>query len=119
MRVTAAIDAGTVWCNQYALLHTGAPFGGFKMSGVGRELGTYGLEAYMQVSNLHRERLDCADAPPDQGRPPQLGQHNGVADLDDLTTLYLTVVNAAIATNWMEYCRTQIHYRVLSNPFTK
>jgi aldehyde dehydrogenase (NAD+) len=53
MRVTAALDAGTVWCNQYALLHTGVPFGGFKQSGIGRELGTYGLEAYTQVKAVH------------------------------------------------------------------
>ncbi|KAK4688186.1 hypothetical protein P7C73_g1926, partial [Tremellales sp. Uapishka_1] len=53
MRVTAALDAGTVWCNQYALLHTGVPFGGFKQSGIGRELGTYGMEAYMQIKAVH------------------------------------------------------------------
>ena len=50
MRVTAALDAGTVWCNQYIYADNGAPFGGFKMSGTGRELGTYGLEEYLQVS---------------------------------------------------------------------
>ncbi|RSH82124.1 aldehyde dehydrogenase (NAD(P)(+)) ald5 [Saitozyma podzolica] len=54
MRVTAALDAGTVWCNQYGMLHPGVPFGGFKMSGVGRELGTYGLEAYTQVKAVHQ-----------------------------------------------------------------
>lgn len=53
-RVTNALDAGTVWCNQYGMLHPGVPFGGFKMSGVGRELGTYGLEAYTQVKAVHQ-----------------------------------------------------------------
>jgi aldehyde dehydrogenase (NAD+) len=43
-----------VWCNQYGMLHPGVPFGGFKMSGVGRELGTYGLEAYTQVKAVHQ-----------------------------------------------------------------
>lgn len=52
-RVSAALDAGTVWVNQYALLHPGVPFGGFKQSGIGRELGTYGLEAYMQIKAVH------------------------------------------------------------------
>lgn len=51
MRTTAALDAGTVWCNQYLQAHNGVPFGGFKQSGVGRELGTYGMEEYMQVSS--------------------------------------------------------------------
>lgn len=49
LRVSNALDAGTVWINQYGALHCGVPFGGFKMSGIGRELGTYGLEAYTQV----------------------------------------------------------------------
>jgi hypothetical protein len=53
-RVTSSLDAGTVWCNQYGMLHPGVPFGGFKMSGVGRELGTYGLEAYTQVKAVHQ-----------------------------------------------------------------
>lgn len=47
-----ALDAGTIWVNHYAYLHPGVPFGGFKQSGIGRELGTYGLEAYTQVGGL-------------------------------------------------------------------
>ncbi|WOO76474.1 Aldehyde dehydrogenase [Vanrija pseudolonga] len=53
-RVSRALDAGTVWCNQYALLHAGVPFGGFKQSGIGRELGTYGIEAYTQVKAVQQ-----------------------------------------------------------------
>ncbi|KAJ9093393.1 hypothetical protein QFC21_006423 [Naganishia friedmannii] len=53
MRVSGALEAGTVWVNSYALLHVQAPFGGFKQSGTGRELGTYGLEAYTQVKAVH------------------------------------------------------------------
>jgi len=53
LRVTAAIDAGTVWCNHYMMVHNGVPFGGFKQSGVGRELGTYGMEEYQQVKAVH------------------------------------------------------------------
>ncbi len=36
MRVSGALEAGTVWVNSYALLHVQAPFGGFKQSGIGR-----------------------------------------------------------------------------------
>ncbi|CAD6573507.1 MAG: aldehyde dehydrogenase (NAD(P)(+)) ald5 [Tremellales sp. Tagirdzhanova-0007] len=53
MRVTAALDAGTVWCNHYMSTHNGVPFGGFKQSGFGRELGTYGMMEYMQVKAVH------------------------------------------------------------------
>ncbi|WWD18285.1 hypothetical protein CI109_102735 [Kwoniella shandongensis] len=53
-RVSTAIDAGTIWCNQYGILHPSVPFGGYKHSGIGRELGTYGLEAYQQVKAVHQ-----------------------------------------------------------------
>ncbi|OCF75956.1 aldehyde dehydrogenase (NAD+) [Kwoniella mangroviensis CBS 8886] len=62
-RVTAALDAGTVWCNQYALLHAGVPFGGFKQSGIGRELGTYGLDAYTQVKAVHQNLSQTMEWP--------------------------------------------------------
>lgn len=44
-RVARALDAGSVWINQYGAVHNQVPFGGFKQSGIGRELGTYGVEA--------------------------------------------------------------------------
>ncbi|TXT07444.1 hypothetical protein VHUM_03164 [Vanrija humicola] len=53
-RVARELDAGTVWINQYNYIHAGVPFGGFKQSGIGRELGTYGLEAYTQVKAVHQ-----------------------------------------------------------------
>jgi aldehyde dehydrogenase (NAD+) len=53
LRVTVAVDSGTVWCNHYIMTHNGVPFGGFKQSGVGRELGTYGLEEYQQIKAVH------------------------------------------------------------------
>lgn len=46
--LAAKIRAGTVWVNCYDMLDTAAPFGGFKMSGVGRELGLKGLENYLE-----------------------------------------------------------------------
>lgn len=45
-RVPALIESGTVWVNQYGILHNSVPFGGFKMSGVGRELGMAGVMEY-------------------------------------------------------------------------
>jgi aldehyde dehydrogenase (NAD+) len=53
LRVTTAVDSGTVWCNHYMMTHNGVPFGGFKQSGVGRELGTYGMEEYQQIKAVH------------------------------------------------------------------
>ena len=42
------VRAGTVWVNCYDVLDAAAPFGGFKMSGQGRELGEEGLKAYTE-----------------------------------------------------------------------
>jgi acyl-CoA reductase-like NAD-dependent aldehyde dehydrogenase len=44
--------AGTVWVNCYNVLDTRAPFGGFKQSGIGRELGEYGLQQYTEVKTV-------------------------------------------------------------------
>lgn len=46
--LAAKIRAGTVWVNCYDVFDAAAPFGGFKMSGIGRELGEEGLRAYTE-----------------------------------------------------------------------
>ena len=46
------VRAGTVWVNCYNVLDTAAPFGGFKQSGIGRELGEYGLQQYTEVKTV-------------------------------------------------------------------
>jgi aldehyde dehydrogenase (NAD+) len=47
------LRTGTVWINDWHLLNPMAPFGGYKQSGSGRELGTYGLREYTQVKHIH------------------------------------------------------------------
>ncbi|HEX3998525.1 MAG TPA: aldehyde dehydrogenase family protein [Pirellulales bacterium] len=51
-RLAAKIKAGTVWVNCYDAFDAAAPFGGFKMSGMGRELGERGLEAYTETKTV-------------------------------------------------------------------
>jgi aldehyde dehydrogenase (NAD+) len=46
------VRSGTVWVNCYNVLDTAAPFGGFKQSGIGRELGEYGLQQYTEVKTV-------------------------------------------------------------------
>jgi hypothetical protein len=48
--VAGKLKAGTIWVNCYNELHPQIPFGGFKESGIGRELGEYALENYTEVS---------------------------------------------------------------------
>jgi aldehyde dehydrogenase (NAD+) len=52
LAVSGAVRAGTVWVNCYNIMDTRAPFGGFKQSGVGRELGEYGLQQYTQIKSV-------------------------------------------------------------------
>ncbi|XP_041075279.1 retinal dehydrogenase 2-like [Polyodon spathula] len=52
MTVSAAMQAGTVWVNCYNALNVQSPFGGFKMSGNGREMGEYGLREYSEVKTI-------------------------------------------------------------------
>jgi len=46
------VRAGTVWVNCYNVLDPRSPFGGFKQSGIGRELGEYGLQQYTEVKSV-------------------------------------------------------------------
>ncbi|OWT75526.1 carnitine dehydratase [Achromobacter sp. HZ28] len=52
MRVSRSLLAGSVWVNTYRALAAGAPFGGFKESGIGRERGEAGLREYLTTRNV-------------------------------------------------------------------
>lgn len=48
-RLMRALRVGTVWINCFDVLDASIPFGGYKMSGIGREKGLYSLNNYLQV----------------------------------------------------------------------
>jgi aldehyde dehydrogenase (NAD+) len=50
--LAAKLRAGTVWINCYDVFDAAAPFGGYKMSGQGRELGEEGLKAYLETKTV-------------------------------------------------------------------
>ena len=52
LKLANGLRAGTVWVNCYDVFDAGAPFGGFKMSGIGRELGQYALQLYTEVKTV-------------------------------------------------------------------
>jgi aldehyde dehydrogenase (NAD+) len=52
IRVSNQLRAGTVWVNQYNMLHHQIPFGGYKESGIGRELGEAALANYTQTKSV-------------------------------------------------------------------
>lgn len=52
-RVVKAIRAGITWINGYHSTYNECPWGGYKQSGWGRELGTFGLDAYTEVKQIN------------------------------------------------------------------
>lgn len=60
-RVSSALEAGSVWINTFNLVPAEVPFGGFKMSGVGRENGLAAIEHFTQTKTIYVEMndVDC------------------------------------------------------------
>jgi betaine-aldehyde dehydrogenase len=52
-RVAQAVQAGTVWINTYKQFSISTPFGGWRDSGIGREKGRLGIQAYMEQKSLY------------------------------------------------------------------
>src|SRR5580698_9193326 len=52
-RVVKALRAGIVWVNHMQPTYVEAPWGGYKQSGFGRELGTWGIEEYLETKQVH------------------------------------------------------------------
>ncbi len=52
-RVGRALKAGTVWVNTYMHVDSISPFGGYKQSGIGRELGAHSIDAYTQMKSMY------------------------------------------------------------------
>jgi acyl-CoA reductase-like NAD-dependent aldehyde dehydrogenase len=51
--VARKLKAGTVWVNTYGMIDPIAPFGGYKQSGFGRELGKYAIDLYTQIKSVY------------------------------------------------------------------
>ena len=57
MNVARKIRAGTVWINEWHLLNDRVPFGGYKQSGIGRELGLEGVKEYTELKHIHVDEV--------------------------------------------------------------
>jgi len=58
--IALRIDAGTVWINTYGMFYNQAPYGGFKQSGFGKELGREGFLEYTRLKNIITDQTDGA-----------------------------------------------------------
>jgi acyl-CoA reductase-like NAD-dependent aldehyde dehydrogenase len=72
-RIAAAIVAGTVWVNCYFVRDLAAPFGGARMSGIGREGGTWSFDFFCDVKNVALRRGSFANP----SEPPGNGNGGG------------------------------------------
>ncbi|MDP6945628.1 MAG: aldehyde dehydrogenase family protein, partial [Myxococcota bacterium] len=59
-RVSRALRFGTVWVNDYNVYFAEAPWGGFKRSGIGRELGRAGLDEYTELKHIYESHAPTA-----------------------------------------------------------
>ncbi|KGX89218.1 hypothetical protein N784_02285 [Pontibacillus litoralis JSM 072002] len=53
MRVIKKVRAGITWVNSYHPTYVEAPWGGYKQSGIGRSLGTYGLDDFQEIKQIN------------------------------------------------------------------
>jgi betaine-aldehyde dehydrogenase len=53
LRVARAVDSGVLSVNSHSSVHVEAPFGGFKRSGLGRDLGMAAMEGYTELKNVY------------------------------------------------------------------
>ena len=61
LQMARGIRAGKVWINTYGMVHVEMPHGGYKQSGIGRELGREGLDAYLQTKTVHMSLEKLSD----------------------------------------------------------
>ena len=108
MRVVKALRAGITWVNTYHPTYSEAPWGGYKQSGVGRELGTYGLDEYTEVKQIN---IDLTDAPmgvyprgkAESGDGPGAGERSNVVSLNDRRPFRGD--ESLRGQPWVQYCR--------------
>ncbi|MFT5432827.1 MAG: betaine-aldehyde dehydrogenase [Myxococcota bacterium] len=59
-RVSRGLRFGTVWVNDYNVYFPAAPWGGYKRSGIGRELGSAGLDEYLELKHIYQGHAPTA-----------------------------------------------------------
>jgi betaine-aldehyde dehydrogenase len=105
MRVVKALRAGITWVNTYHPTYSEAPWGGYKQSGIGRELGTFGLEEYTEVKQIN---IDLTDKPMgvfQRGKEtPAEGGHK-VVPLSDRRPFERAGESGDVRGRWVRYCR--------------
>ena len=53
LRIVRRVESGVLSVNSHSSVHVEAPFGGFKQSGLGRDLGMAAMEGYTELKNIY------------------------------------------------------------------
>ena len=77
--VSRCLKAGTVWINTYGLMDASLPFGGYKSSGFGRELGAHAVEHYTELKTVWLN-MGCLGERTGQARTVPAGEPNNPED---------------------------------------
>jgi betaine-aldehyde dehydrogenase len=104
MRVIKGLRAGITWVNTYHPTYSEAPWGGYKQSGIGRELGTFGLEEYTEVKQIN---IDLTDAPMgvyQRGRETPAQGRGKVVPLSDRRPFKREGESGDVRGRWVQYC---------------
>ena len=102
MRVIKAVRAGITWINTYHPTYSEAPWGGYKQSGIGRELGSYGLDEYTEVKQINIQLDDAPMGVYQRGKGEGEKKTNGhkPVPLSDRRPFRDEAKNEA----WVQYC---------------
>jgi acyl-CoA reductase-like NAD-dependent aldehyde dehydrogenase len=55
LRVARRVESGVLSVNSHSSVHVEAPFGGYKQSGIGRDLGMAAMDGYTELKNIYVE----------------------------------------------------------------
>ena len=102
MRVIKKLRAGITWVNTYHPTYSEAPWGGYKQSGIGRELGTYGLDEYSELKQIN---IDLTDAPLgvyQRGKEKVATDHQPVTEFRPFE---LEIHDEGKVDEWVKFCK--------------
>ncbi len=105
MRVIRALRAGITWVNTYHPTYSEAPWGGYKQSGIGRELGTFGLEEYTEVKQINIDMTDQPMGVYQRGKEKPREGRGKVVPLSDRRPFQRAGEGDEVRGSWVRYCR--------------
>ncbi len=105
MRVIRGLRAGITWVNTYHPTYSEAPWGGYKQSGIGRELGTFGLEEYTEVKQINIDLTDQPMGVYQRGKETPREGRGKVVPLSDRRPFQRENESGEVRGSWVRYCR--------------